>query len=121
VDKGLEGLILHLNQTPEIETYFSCIGDEAGDGYLCFGGSAYIPFITELIQEINRERAIWKQNHKHDCRGCRSMSLRLIADGCGPEPENAAFRWHYWDRDKAVRALKAAYDRVLVNLTNAEM
>ena len=133
VDKGLEDLILHLNQSPELETHFCCKGESGrdttpdgyatvfGSGYVVFGGPSYVDFAAELMREIQKERARWYKDHQHVCRGCRGLTLQLIADGSGIEVDHAVFRWAAWDKDKAVRVLKAAYDRLalLVNLTNA--
>ena len=92
VDSGVKELILALNQLPGIETYYSCQGEQYGEGYVAFGGEAAIFLIAEMTMEVFRQERIWKRRHCHVCRGCKGMSVHLEICGGG-----ICLRWSPWD------------------------
>lgn len=101
VDKGVQELILLLNNFQGSETYNSCEGDQGQAGYVQFGGDGALAALPYLAAAILRQEKLWRRNHRHVCRGCRSMSISLEVCGSG-----ICLRWSSWDYLRVVRIIR---------------
>lgn len=103
IDEGVRTLVMLLNNIPQLETIASCQGDSADPyAYVYFGGAGAFLLLAALIQELRKEENSWKREHRHVCRGCSSMSVRLevLQDGI-------ALRWEPRDYYRVLRIVRA--------------
>ena len=104
VDRGVRDLILHLNNLPGVETYYSCQGNDGEeDAYVQFGGPGAFSLLSPLAQAILREGVLWGGKHRHACCGCLGMTVTLEIYGNG-----IALRWQPWDYRRVLRIVAAS-------------
>lgn len=103
MDAGIVELIKMMNKIPGVETVYSCQGDDGlGGGYVLFGGKRALHILPAIAMGIFQEEVMWKRKHQHNCRGCRSMSIRLEVDGIG-----LVLRWAPRDYRRVLRLVRS--------------
>jgi hypothetical protein len=103
VDWGVRDLIRQLNAIPGIEAYYSCQGNHgANNAYVLFGGANSLVLLIPLAQAIFQEQSQWRDQHRHVCRGCPSMTVSLEVSGLG-----ISLRWDFRDYHRVLRMVTA--------------
>lgn len=104
VDRGVQELILLMNNNLGVDTFNSCEGGSGHvNAYVQFGGEAAFALLPPLIRAILKEQASWKRKHRHECHGCKSMSICLEVDG----HSGIVLNWQPYDYPRVLKIFKA--------------